>query len=217
MSKHSLYIYLFLISYNFVFSQNSGNNKTISPQFEFKQIDSLINDQILKIKMTDSQAVIVSSVRWQVGSFTQNKKKFAAHKNHFNIYILYYSTEMYYIKKIDNFGYYKTLKIDASRIRQFLNSNLKDLKNEKLTPKVDTVINSNNSVTLIQKEKDHQLFEKIKIIMGLDIIEYEFPDEYLENKNNFSTNRYKFLQLVNQVQNQYDKKKPKREKAYSAP
>jgi hypothetical protein len=212
--KTTLSILLTTICSTFVHGQNIAEEqqqkKKIIPQFEFTQIDSLVDDAIHKIMVTDSQATVVASVRWFVGSYTEQTNKYSTHRNHFDIYIFNFTGKKCSVQKIDNFGYFKVDKIDASKVKDFLSSHFNDMQFEKLNPKIDTVYNANGSMTTSQSFIDHQLLQKIKIAQGTNKLNYEYPANYSDNKYNLLTKRFKFLNLVDELQKRYDRKKHKR-------
>jgi len=212
--KATFSILLTIICSTFVLAQNSAEGqpqkKKIIPQFDFTQIDSLVDDAIHKIIDLDSQATVVASVRWFIGSYSDPTDKFSTHRNHFDIYIFNFAGRKCSIQKIDNFGYYRVDKINASNIKDFLSSHFIDMQSEELNPKIDTVINADGSVTTIRNIVDHQLSESIWIARGKQKLDYEYPANYSDNKNNLVTKRFKFLKLVGELQKLYDKKKHKR-------
>lgn len=210
----ALLIFITTVFSPFVIGQNMAEGqrqkKKIIPQFEFTQIDSLVDNAIQKIISIDSQAIVVASVRWFIGSYSDSTDEYSAYRNHFAIYIFNFSNRKCTVQKIDNFGYFKVEKIDASIVKDFVTTHFKDMLSETLNPKIDTIYNANGSVTTSQSFIDHQLLEKIKIVQRTNKLDYAYPAAYSENKYNLLTNRFKFLSLVGEYQKRYEKKKPKR-------
>lgn len=212
--KTTLLIFLITVCSFFAFGQNitegQRQKRRVIPQFEFTQMDSLVDDAIHKIITIDSQATVVASVRWFIGSYSASTDKYSAHRNHFDIYIFNFTDRKCNVQKIDNFGYFKVEKIDASKIKDFLSSHFYDMQSEKLNPRIDTVYNADGSITTSQSYTDHQLLEKIMIARRTNKLNYEYPTEYSDNKYNLLTSRFKFLKLVREFQKRYEKKKHKR-------
>jgi hypothetical protein len=179
----------------------------IIPQFDYKQIDSLVDDAMYKANVIDSQATVVASVRWFIGSYSEPTDEYSTYRNHFDIYIFTIKNRNFSVQKIDNFGHFRVEKIDASRIKNFLKSHFTDMQVEQLIPKSDTIHNIDGSEIITQYSIDHQLLSKIKIAMGKKSMEYKYPANFSNNKKNLLTYRFKFLKLLGEIQNYYEKQK----------
>lgn len=183
-------------------------NKKIVPQFGFTQIDSLINENVFNIKRLKPSWLVVNT-DWYVGSVNEGDKRFWGHRNHFNTYFLYVVNQNYYSQKLDNYGYFKRMNVKASQLEIFLLKNFGQMKEEKLTPKVDTVL-SNGEKIAVTTIVDHQLIKTVKIILEADTLDYKYPADYSANKSNFQLNRYKFLHYIDSASKYYNNRNPQR-------
>lgn len=196
----------------FLTTFSSGQTKKIVPQFEFTQIDSLVDNAIAKIIQTHSSTFVVASVKWYVGSYvTPKNRKFASYRNAFEVYLLFSKETKFYIQKIDNFGYFKEQRVDAQAIKDFLTTHFEEMKNEILDRKIDTIYITDSSLMTSQAiGPDHQLLMKIKILMENKELGYDYPSDYSNHKSNLVTYKYKFLKLIDEQEKQFERRKPHR-------
>lgn len=192
-----------------LFSLGQEGKKKIVAQFDYNQIDSLVNTTIVNLA-ADSGSFIVSNTMWYIGSYNEGNSKFATHRNHFDIYILFSKKGKMYVQKIDNYSFFKKRKVNNTEVADFLMHSFSAMKNETLNRKVDTSYiqgKLSTSTTII----DHQLVRTVKIAKASDTLQYEYPSDYSANPKNLQTYRYKFLAYIDKVTNRYDKRKGKRE------
>ncbi|MFN8299877.1 MAG: hypothetical protein U0T75_12280 [Chitinophagales bacterium] len=182
----------------------------IVAQFEFTQIDSLMNNAIVKAIGIDSETIVVATSFLYPGSRTTGNTKFAAHSDHFYLYVVMVSKTKGTIYKVDNFSFFKTYKINASGITRFLNNHFRAMETEELLPKGDTTYNVDGSFSVAFTMVDHQLRRRIIVAYKQHILDYTFPETYAENKRNLFASRYKFLKQMDRIVKRYEYHVPRR-------
>ena len=191
-----------------------AQKKSIGPQFDFEQIDSLAENAIKKISAADSQATAIVYSKWDVGSYSMAKDNYSRHENHFDIYILTLLGERHSIQKIDNFGYFKTEKANLSEVQQFFIANAGKMKKEELGPKVDTTYlnEQHTSMSISQTINSHELQQKVAVSSPQAAFNYEYAPGYSKNKYNLQTSRFKLMELIEAYVRTYEKEQHEREK-----
>ncbi len=186
--------------------------KRIVPQFDFTQIDSLVDSNILNLAyVDDSSNIIVSYTSWFIGSYTRPRKRLDSYRNYFEIFILYKKGVRFFIKKIDNISAYKPQRVKGAEIPNFIRAHFYEMEKENLGPKRDTSLNVDGSIKYISTTiTDHHLDEVIKIDFGKKVLKYNYNTDYSNNKQNLLTSQYEFLRLMSELCKKFDKHKHKR-------
>src|SRR5262245_41751495 len=90
----------------FAFASAQQTTKYIIPQYNFSQIDSLVDSNIKAIRRKETPDVVIAWVDWDCGSFVHPKDSFASYSNKFRICFLAVKNKRASIFAIDNFGQY---------------------------------------------------------------------------------------------------------------
>ncbi len=192
-----------------IFTFGHKDNQKITAQFSFNQIDSLTNATVTCI-VADTTSFLVVNTMWYVGSYDEGNARFAAHQNHFDIYILYSKNHKFYVQKIDNYSFFKKRKIKGEKVERFLVNAFDKMKKEKLARKIDTSYDEHGQMRTSVTIVDHKLVRQVEIIKANDTLRYEYPSEFSENKKNLTTYKFHFFTCLDKIVNQIDKKKGKR-------
>jgi hypothetical protein len=204
-----LILLLFCLFASPFFCYGQERKLKIDAQFNYNQIDSLINATVANLGK-DSSSFVVANVMWYVGSYDEGNPVYVAHRNHFDIYIIFSKNGKMYVQKIDNYGFFKRRRIKGNEVWYFLMHSFGTMQKEVLSRKVDTTYvqgKVHTSTTIV----DHQLVRTVKIINSYDTLQYDYPTDYSANPKNFETDRYKFLICIDKVINRFDKRKRKRQ------
>ena len=180
-------------------------DRQISPEFQFEQIDSLTKNALERVKKTNS-SLYVAYTNWYVGSYASPHHKYAAYSNAFEIYIFYSAKDKFYVEKIDNSGYFRRRQVKGRKVKLFLEDHFKQMSAESLKPKSDTSYNTKGEALISTTIIDHQLITYVNIFSGSESLKYEYPSNYSNNKINLETFRYKFLSIMDNTINSYNRK-----------
>lgn len=175
----------------------------IVAQFNYRQIDSLINVTLDGLKREGVTDAVVNTM-WYVGSKVEGDFIQASHNNHFRIYFLFSQNGKDYVQEIDNYSYFGKLQVKAKKFNSFLKQHFTAMQHEELSPKQDTTYEKGDEL-IGRTVMDRQLLRTVKIIRFGDTLEYKYPSDYSENKKNLDTYRYKFLAYIDEVTNWFDR------------
>ncbi len=190
---------LFLLSYlltNISFGQVSGK---ISPKFKYTDIDSLVQIEIKNLKIDKTNLVIVKSVIYYGATITDSDTTLIpCDNNPFEIFFLFSKTNNFYIKRLDNHGYFKTQEVQGKIVKDFIKAHYNEMEKEILTVK------QNSNKELIQ------ITDKYFIINNNKMLEFEFPIEYYNNEINLQTFKYQLTNLFSEIIKELFKKNQER-------
>ncbi len=169
--------------------------KYIVPQFDYSQIDSLVNVEIKKHALDSN--IVIAKVGWSIGDYLMpNDTNYISCDNPFDIFIFYTKNTTLNLLLIDNFGYFKPVKINDYKIINFLKLHFTKMQTEKLKP--------------TDYGSEHKYLQKMYISHYQNNLQYEYSISYSKKRSNLRSEQYKFLQLFNSQLDLFSKSKEAR-------
>ncbi len=179
------------------------------PVFDFTSIDSLEEYYLETYNTTDPSSILVLFDICYLGSFTEANGKYSHHENHFDIYALHFKNKVCRLQKINNFGKYEEVNIKlkiAKKIIGFISTNFDVMDIEVLSRKVDTIKQEDGTIITSIWITDHQALYNIKVRTPKGYIKYKYQTDYDKNEENFKTQKYALLMLLDRYRSYFDRK-----------
>ena len=175
---------LLLLSYlltNLSFGQVSGK---ISPKFKYTNIDSLVQIEIKNFKKEKANLFIAKSVIYYGATITDSDTTLMpCDNNPFEIFFLFSKNNNFYLKRLDNHGYFKTQEVSGQSLKDFIHAHYNEMEKENLTAKQNS------------SKEQIQITDRYFIINNNKILEFEFPIEYYNNEINLKTFKCQLMNL----------------------
>lgn len=184
------------------------------PRFTYNQLDSLSNDECSKILKDSSSALVAIYSYWDMGGIVRINSE--VYPNGFGIYVLYLNKNKFFVRKIDNFGYYEKIQVNGQEVKDMIDVHYEEMNFEISHFYMDTVSKMKGSDGKINyKIETHYIAspddspkEYFIIYKGNVSRKIENPMDYCVDKKSYvNTYQYKLVLLLQKIRKKVDDKR----------